>query len=428
MAEKRFVYVGIDVSKLTLDVCIPNRKCYLDPTDRKKFEYKKISNNELEINKLLKTLNGKRLGLVVPVKERNPEFDYEWCIVVENTGIYHKLIERITNLTENQNISVMNSHRVKNFIKANAVKRQTDKIDSFLLYMMGVMTQIQPSKFDKNIEELKIKLAVERRIKKMLQQYKPLKENLFFGLDKQVVKSIEKENKVLGKLEVYYEAGNLSKCLDYFDKNLYLFDNETNKEIINKVNDLLDKENAVGITTALNLLTSENEIRIYYKNERSTERNYLRIRSEITNGLKERYGTEYECVSSVPGIGEVLTNEIIIATNCFTKFDSVGKFLSYCGLVPSGKDSGTSVKSNERISNMVNRDIRHMIVSAGWIASKHNEDCRNIFTRLIANGKNKRLANIASARKLMIQAYICGSKRVMYKSEFKRGVENEECK
>lgn len=123
---------------------------------------------------------------------------------------------------------------------------------------------------------------------------------------------------------------------------------------------------------------------------------------------------DVELVSSIPGIGSLTAMMLVAYTNRMTTFDDSRQLSSYFGLSPRCYDSGTSVHGRARICRMGMGGIRKTLYMCAIVAKRHNRACRELFDRLVARGKEKKLAIIAVANKLLRQAFAIMKSRSAY--------------
>ncbi|RYG94418.1 IS110 family transposase [archaeon] len=119
-------------------------------------------------------------------------------------------------------------------------------------------------------------------------------------------------------------------------------------------------------------------------------------------------------IRSVPGLGKKTAMMLIVLTGAFTKFSNAKQLSSYFGLSPRIFESGTSVKGRARITKMGMSKIRAMLYICAWSAKRCNAACKELYDRLTAKGKSKRLALIAVANKLLKQAFAIATKKEYY--------------
>lgn len=119
-------------------------------------------------------------------------------------------------------------------------------------------------------------------------------------------------------------------------------------------------------------------------------------------------------LTSIPGIGKKTAVALIVATGGFTRFDSHKKLSSYLGLCPRIFESGSSVRGRSRICKLGMSRIRKFLYMCTWSAIKANEACKEMYERLVENGKAKMVALIAVANKLVRMAFAIAKNGVIY--------------
>ena len=122
---------------------------------------------------------------------------------------------------------------------------------------------------------------------------------------------------------------------------------------------------------------------------------------------------------SIPGIGKRTAIYLIVITHGFEKFETSRQLISYFGLDPTIHESGSSVRGKSRISKTGNNLIRNLLFMCSFTACKHNKSCREIYQRIIAKGKPKKLALIAVANKLLKQSLAIAKSGLYYDENFR---------
>lgn len=123
-------------------------------------------------------------------------------------------------------------------------------------------------------------------------------------------------------------------------------------------------------------------------------------------------------ISSIVGIGQRTSTLLIIATEGFRNFDSSKQLSSYFGLAPTEFRSGTSINGSRKISKMGNPLVRKKLYMCSLQASRHNKTCINLYQRLLAKGKPKKVALIAVANKLLKIAFAISKSGLPYDREY----------
>jgi transposase len=117
---------------------------------------------------------------------------------------------------------------------------------------------------------------------------------------------------------------------------------------------------------------------------------------------------------SIPGIGKRTAIYLIVLTQGFEKFETSRQLISYFGLDPTIHESGSSVRGKSRISKTGDNLIRNLLFMCSFTACVHNKSCREIYQRITAKGKSKKLALIAVANKLLKQSLAIAKSGLYY--------------
>lgn len=125
----------------------------------------------------------------------------------------------------------------------------------------------------------------------------------------------------------------------------------------------------------------------------------------------------FERVKSIPGLGKRNVMLLIVITNAFTKFENSKQLVAYVGLDPGTYTSGTSVHGSKRIKKMGMGRMRQLLYLAAMQAKRSNKSCKELYDRLIANGRKPKEAIIAVAHKLLRQAFAVGTSDNYYEEK-----------
>ena len=124
-------------------------------------------------------------------------------------------------------------------------------------------------------------------------------------------------------------------------------------------------------------------------------------------------------LKSIPGIGNKTALMLVVLTDGFERFTSGSELCSYAGLTPIIRQSGSSVKGRPHISKMGNQKLRNLLFMCSFTACKYNKACREIYERIVAKGKSKKLALIAVCNKLLKQAFAIAKSGLIFDEEYK---------
>jgi transposase len=88
----------------------------------------------------------------------------------------------------------------------------------------------------------------------------------------------------------------------------------------------------------------------------------------------------------------------LMSTHCFRSAEALA---AYLGLIPSERQSGSSVRGKTRLSKQGPGQLRQLLFMPAIVAKQHNAHVKAIYERLIARGKPKMSAIGAAMRKLV---------------------------
>lgn len=141
--------------------------------------------------------------------------------------------------------------------------------------------------------------------------------------------------------------------------------------------------------------------------------------AEITKLLNKNHGPLLSNLKSVVGIGPRTAAILIISSDAFKQFDSAKQLASYYGIAPSERSSGTSLRKKSHISKRGNPLVRKKLYMCSLQAARYNPACLELYQRLIAKGKPKKLALIAVANKLLRIAFAIAKSNIPYDREYR---------
>ena len=133
---------------------------------------------------------------------------------------------------------------------------------------------------------------------------------------------------------------------------------------------------------------------------------------------KENYGESLKYLMSIPGIGPKTAVMLIVTTNNFKNFTNYKQLIAYIGFSPRIYQSGTSVRGKGSICKMGKSQIRKLLYMCSWSAKRYNKTCKEMYDRLIIQGKPERVIKIAIANKLIKQAFAIGMKQENFQNNY----------
>ena len=138
----------------------------------------------------------------------------------------------------------------------------------------------------------------------------------------------------------------------------------------------------------------------------------------LTELVKDHQQSQLTLLKSIPGMGVKTAIMLIVMTDGFNRFENSKQLCSYAGITPIIRESGSSVRGRSRISKMGNQKLRNLLFLCSFSACKYNKACKELYDRIVAKGKSKKLALIAVANKLLKQAFAIAKSGRPYDENF----------
>lgn len=129
------------------------------------------------------------------------------------------------------------------------------------------------------------------------------------------------------------------------------------------------------------------------------------LEKEIMELTAKHYAAEFNCLTTIPGIGKKTAMLLILSTNAFDRFDNVKQLVAYTGIAPRIFQSGKTINKKSKISKLGMADLRRSLFMCSLQAIKSNLACKNLYERLRQNGKAAKVALMAVCHKLLRQAF-----------------------
>lgn len=132
-----------------------------------------------------------------------------------------------------------------------------------------------------------------------------------------------------------------------------------------------------------------------------------KIEAEIEKLLKtdDQLSEKAMLVSSVIGIGPIITAYVIARTNGFANFKSAREFSSYCGSAPFERSSGTSIKRSVHISQAADKELKALLTNGAYAAIRYDAEIRAYYNRKIKEGKSEFCVINAIRNKLIYRMF-----------------------
>ncbi len=200
-----------------------------------------------------------------------------------------------------------------------------------------------------------------------------------------------------------YAVNNNPECYQ-MPSHLYFECRALNNAIETITKDITSFKNKLH---ALSRLEIDNKVITmgYRKILKDLQAELKKFEIELYKKLEAWQPTLVKQVRSVVGIGKRATAILIVTTQGFRHTESYQQLISYAGLSPKEFSSGSSIRGKVRICKKGGSLLRHTIYMCALNAKATNGACKALFDRLVAKGKNKKLALIAVANKLLKQVF-----------------------
>ena len=109
----------------------------------------------------------------------------------------------------------------------------------------------------------------------------------------------------------------------------------------------------------------------------------------------------FELLLSIPGVGATSALHLLAELTLLPANMDVRQWVAYAGLDPREYTSGTSVHKKVRISKAGNQHLRRALYMPALVAVQHQSHLRAYYEHLLARGKTKMQALVATMRKLL---------------------------
>ena len=96
----------------------------------------------------------------------------------------------------------------------------------------------------------------------------------------------------------------------------------------------------------------------------------------------------FDLITSIVGVGEVIATTIIAATHNFCCFKDPRKFACHAGVAPFPHTSGSSIRGKTKTSKMANKAIKTLLHQGARSAILNDPQLKKYYQRKIAEGKN----------------------------------------
>lgn len=242
------------------------------------------------------------------------------------------------------------------------------------------------------VNALQIKRYIQMHLERNKTDKKDAKHICNYGLERQP-KPYEMPT------SLYFECRALNNAIESITQEITSFSNKIHA--LKKLN-----------------LDSKVVIKSYQKIMKELKMELEKLETELNIKLKEWEPELVRLVSSITGIGKRATSLLIVTTQGFKHTGSYQQLISFAGLSPKEYSSGANIRGKVRICKSGGKKLRNTLYMCALNAKKTNPACKELFDRLVAKGKNKKLAIIAVCNKLLKQVFGVVKSGIMYDKNY----------
>jgi transposase len=156
---------------------------------------------------------------------------------------------------------------------------------------------------------------------------------------------------------------------------------------------------AASLSEALPAIIRRDVLRSIQTQQRAIDR-LTRAAQEFILADRE-LARHYELLLSIPGFGATSAVHTLAELTLLPAGMGVRQWVAYAGLDPREYTSGTSVHKKVRISKAGNQHLRRSLYMPALVAVRHDPHVRAYYEHLLARGKTKMQALVATMRKLL---------------------------
>ena len=109
----------------------------------------------------------------------------------------------------------------------------------------------------------------------------------------------------------------------------------------------------------------------------------------------------HAAVKTVPGVGKVAARVVVSELYVVERERTGRECVAYAGLAPQEQTSGTSVRRQTRAFATGNKRLRTALYMGAVSAIRHDALCRELYARLVGQGRPKKVALVAVMGKIL---------------------------
>ena len=246
------------------------------------------------------------------------------------------------------------------------------------------------------VNALQIKRYIQMHLERSKSDKKDAKHICMYGIER-------RPEQYQMPCQQYFECKQLNNAIESLTRDIVSFTNKIYAA------EQLKMDNAVVIKSYKSII-------------KNLKAELKKLEAELDKKLKIWQPDLVKTVQSVKGIGKRATAILIVFTQAFKHTESYQQLISYAGLSPKEYTSGKSIKGRVRISKIGGRQLRQTLYMCALNAKATNAACKELYDRLVAKGKNKKLALIAVCNKLLKQVFAVVKSGTLYQNNFQKNI------
>jgi transposase len=142
------------------------------------------------------------------------------------------------------------------------------------------------------------------------------------------------------------------------------------------------------------------------------------ILEQMVQLAERNFPRQLEIITSIRGIGRLTAARLIASIGDFSRFKTSRQLVSFLGLSPTLKQSGTSVYSRGHISRLGGTKIRRDLYFCAICAARFNPQCKEMWNRMVKANKPGKVIIMAIENKLIRQIHAMVMSNTLYDPNF----------
>jgi len=130
----------------------------------------------------------------------------------------------------------------------------------------------------------------------------------------------------------------------------------------------------------------------------------------------------YSLVSSVSGVGLIISTHMIVASNEFKTIQDPKKMACHCGVAPFAHTSGKSIRGKAKVSHLADKDLKWILHMGAMSAILSHNELQDYYHRKVAEGKNEMAVLNAIRNKIIHRIFACVHQNRKYEKNYIRMV------